>query len=174
MDDRVIENVIRRITTGFSFRFPRDCYRCGRVFEGKLISAIERAVMGGKTVIESIKEIRYDPFTENYKNPGESNYRPEDQPLAIGPRDICCRLSIVSPFIYPTGTNIAHKTNKRVVGTTVRTDPDTVDLFDYVASEQERPELVVDEEHGDIRLYIEDGIDGFEPPILWEDMDDMP
>jgi hypothetical protein len=130
--------------------------------------------MGGKTVIESIKEIRYDPFTENYKNPGESNYRPEDQPLAIGPRDICCRLSIVSPFIYPTGTNIAHKTNKRVVGTTIRTDPDAVDLFDYVASEQERPELVVDEEHGDIRLYIEDGIDGFEPPILWEDMDDMP
>lgn len=173
MDDRVIENVIRRITTGFSYRFPRDCYRCGRVFEPQLISCIERAVFTGKTIMESIRDVRYDPFTENYRNPGESNYRPDDQPLAIGPRDICCRIAIISPFIYPTGTNIAHKTMKRVVGTTIRTNPDMIDLFDYAADEKERPELIIDEEHGDIRLYVEDGIEGFEPPITWDDMDDM-
>ena len=172
MDDRVIENVIRRISTGFNYRFPTDCYRCGRKFEPRFIAAVERGVFEGKTVMETVKDIRYDPTTENYYNPGERNYQAiSEQPLALGPKDICCRISLISPFIYPTGTNIAAKTNKTVIGTTVNTDPDSIDLFDFIQGEKNRPEMIIDEEHGDIRLYVEDGIPGFELPIVWEDFD---
>lgn len=169
MDDRVIENVIRRITTGFSYRFPTGCYRCGRNFEPRLIAAVERSVFNGRTVMESVKNARYDPRNENYYNPGEPDYGLPGQVDALGPKDICCRISLISPFIYPTGTNIAAKTTKRVIGTTTKTDPNSIDLFDFIASEKDRPEMVIDEEHGDVRLYIEDGIPGFEPPIEWDD-----
>lgn len=170
MDDRVVENVIRRLTTGFSYRFSSDCYRCGRKFEPRLIAAVERSVFNGKTVIETVRDMRYDPSAEDYYNPGDQNYRPEVQPLALGPKDICCRISLISPFIYPTGTNVATKTTKRVIGTTTKTNPDMIDLFDFANDEEGRPEMVIDEEHGDIRLYIEDGIPGFEPPIEWDEL----
>lgn len=170
MDEQVVERIIRRISYGFGYRFPNECYRCGRGFEAKLINALERSVIDGYTLIESIKDIKYDPVRNNYWKP-EDPYYSSELPPAIGPKDICCRLSLVSPFIYPTGTNIYHKQTKKVVGTTTKiNDPDSIDLFDYIENEAERPEMVVDEEHGDVRLYIEDGIPGFELPIVWDEL----
>jgi hypothetical protein len=168
MDEQVVERIIRNISSGFGYRFPNECYRCGRGFEPRLISAIERAVLRGNTIIEAIQGIRYEQSSEDYVNPWEPNYTPSQQRLFFGPKDICCRLCIVSPHIYPTGTIVSHVTEKRIVGPSGNTSDDLMDLFDYLNDGSQRPELVVDEEHGDIRLYIEDGIPGFELPIEWD------
>jgi len=172
MDEQIVERIIRQVSSGFGYRFPDGCYRCGRVFESRLIAAIERAVVHGRTVMEAIQEIRYDRVEREYTNPWEPNCIPENQSLALGPKDICCRMSIISPHVYPTGTIVSHVTEKSIVGPTVKTAADTMDFFDFMENPQQRPEMVLDEEHGEIRLYIEDGIPGFEPPIVWEDMDD--
>jgi hypothetical protein len=170
MDEQIVERIIRKLSTGFSYRFPSECYRCGRKFEPQMISCIERGVTKGKTIMETVVNMRYDKLYNEYLNPGETGYS-SSIPPAIGPKDICCRLCIISPYVYPTGTIVSHKTEKRVIGVTTKTELDPLDLFDYVEDQDSRPELVVDDEHGDIRLYIEDGIPGFEPPIEWEDME---
>jgi hypothetical protein len=167
MDEQVVERIIRQISAGFGYRFPDECFRCGRRFEPRLIGAIERAVVYGKTILEAIQEIRYDRISNDFTNPWEPNCSPENQSLALGPKDICCRMSIISPHVFPTGTILSHVREKAVVGPTVKTSSDPLDLFDYL-SESERPELLIDDEHGDIRLYIEDGIPGFELPIEWD------
>jgi hypothetical protein len=138
------------------------------VFEPRLIAAIERAVLKGETIIKAIQEIRYDRIGEDYVNPWELNYQPSGQRLFFGPKDICCRLCIISPHVYPTGTIVSHVTEKRIVGPSGKTSDDFMDLFDYIDDARQRPELLIDEEHGDIRLYIEDGIPGFELPMEWD------
>jgi hypothetical protein len=170
MDEQVTERIIRQLSSGYGYRFPDECVRCRRRFEPRMISAIERAVLYGKTIMESIQSIRHDRVSHEYVNPWESNYSPQTQALALGPRDICCRMSIISPHVFPTGTIVSHVREKPIVGPTVKTDADAMDFFDYM-EKSERPEMVIDEEHGDIRLYIEDGIVGFEPPILWEELE---
>jgi hypothetical protein len=167
MDEQIVERVIRQISSGFGYRFPDECFRCGRVFEPRLIGAIERAVSHGSTILEAIQSIRYDRTSNDFTNPWESTYRSETQSLALSPKDICCRMSIISPHVFPTGTIISHGREKPVVGPSVKSSSDPLDLFDYL-EESERPELMIDDEHGDIRLYIEDGIPGFEPPIEWD------
>jgi hypothetical protein len=168
MDEQVVERIIRQISAGFGYRFPDECYRCGRKFEPRLIAAIERSVLKGKTVIESIQEIRYDQANNEYYNPGETRYD-YNQRKFFGPKDICCRLCIISPHVYPTGTIVSQPTSKKVVGPAGKTSSEFMDFFDYIEDDGQRPELMIDDEHGDIRLYIEDGIPGFELPIEWDD-----
>ena len=170
MDEQVVERVIRQLSSGYGYRFPQECFRCQRVFEPKMIGAIERAVVHGKTIMEAIQDVRYDRVSREYTNPWEANCHPESQPLALGPKDICCRMSIISPHVFPTGTIVSHVKEKVVVGPSVKGPTDVMDFFDYM-EESERPAMVIDEEHGDIRLYIEDGIPGFEPPIEWEELE---
>jgi hypothetical protein len=165
MDEQVVENFIRRLSTGFGYRFPEFCYRCGRTFEPRLIAAIEREVINGKTIIETIKDIYYDPVNENYYY----SRNPSNDKLALGPKDICCRMSIISPYVYPTGTIVSQVREKQIVGTTTRTQNEALDFFDFIEDPNERSELLIDEEHGDIRLYIEPGIPGFDLPIEWEE-----
>jgi hypothetical protein len=37
--------------------------------------------------------------------------------------------------------------------------------------EAEAPQLEIDSEHKEVRLFIENGVEGFEPPITWTDLD---
>jgi hypothetical protein len=55
------------------------------------------------------------------------------------------------------------------VGTTTSSG---FDLLDFLG-EAEAPRMDVDEEHGELRLFIEDGIPGFEPPITWTELDEL-
>lgn len=170
MDEEVVETFIRDLSRGYGYRFPSLCYRCGRTFGRDLIDQIERYVRMGHTLIETVSRVRYNPSSQTYSVPGDDTYS-ETDPLAITSRDLCCRISLISPFMFPTGTNISGETPKKIVGTAVGAS-DGLDLFDYMP-EEEAPRLEIDSDHKEVRLFIEDGIKGFEPPITWSELDDL-
>jgi hypothetical protein len=163
------ELFIQDLSRAYSYRFPTLCYRCGRTFPQTLIDKIEKYVRGGYTLMEATTRIRYMYPTDSYLLPGEEGYT-ETLPLALTPRDLCCRISLITPFISPTGTKTAAVVEppKNLSG------PPTSEfnLFDFM-NVNEAPRLEIDSEHKEIRLFIEDGIEGFEPPITWTELDDL-
>ena len=124
----------------------------------------------GKTIIETIKDVKYNSDYNEYYNPDERNYAGE---YALGPKDICCRLCIVAPQVYPTGTMISHQpVTNRVVGPPPTDSSRTgtgLDLFDFAADIERRPDIRVDSEHQQVKLYVEPGLPGFDLPIVWDD-----
>lgn len=119
------------------------------------------------TLIETVSRVRYLLSGDRFFVPADEGYS-ENLPPGIPPRDLCCRISLISPFIYPTGTVVSHSVSKRVSGASVS----GFDLFDFMG-EAEAPRMEIDEEHKELRLFIEDGIPGFEPPIVWTELDDL-
>ena len=162
-----MEQFIRGLSRGSGYRFPTLCYRCGRTFSRDLIEKIEAYVRQDHTLLESVTVVRYLGGLDRYVIPGDEEYS-ERLPLAITARDLCCRISIITPFMQPTGTNISGERPKKIVGTTTR----EFDLFDFMG-EKEAPRMEIDSEHKELRLFIEDGIEGFEPPITWSELDDL-
>lgn len=168
MDEELVEKLIRELSHFYGYRFPTSCYRCGRIFMRNLIDALEKNVRTGATLIESVSSVRYLAGEDRYVIPGDKEFS-VSLPFGIPPRDLCCRISLISPFIYPTGTNVSHSRSRKVVG---GTSGSGFDLFDYLR-EGEGPRMEVDEEHKELRLFIEEGIPGFEPPIVWTELDEL-
>lgn len=167
MDEEVVERVIRGLSQSHVYRFPTHCYRCERDFPLELIRAIERDVQRGATVIKAVSRVVYEPSSERFLAKGDRGYDPS-LPAAIPPRDFCCRTSIVSPITYPVGPNKAtHSQSVPVKGPVAEGG---FDFFDLLSPEDgpAAPKFEVGGDHSDIRLFIEDGIEGFEPPIEWD------
>lgn len=167
MEEELVEKLIRDLSRAYGYRFPVSCYRCGRVFTRNLIDALERYVRSGVTLIEAVSKVRYVLSEDRYVIPNEQGYS-ESLPLGVSTRELCCRISLISPFIYPTGTVVSHAPSKKIVGGTTS----GFDLLDFLEGSS-APRMEVDEEHKELRLFIEDGIPGFEPPITWTELDDL-
>lgn len=167
MEEDLVEKLIRGLSQSYGYRFPSSCYRCGRIFTKNLVDALEKYVRRGVTLIEAVSKVRYILPEDRYVIPGERGYL-ESLPLGISPREFCCRISLISPFIYPSGTVVSHAPSKKIVGGTTS----GFDLLDFLEGSS-APRMEVDEEHGEVRLFVENGIPGFEPPITWTELDDL-
>lgn len=167
MDEELVEKLIRDLSRAYGYRFPSSCYRCGRIFTKNLIDALEKYVRGGVTLIEAVSRVRYILSEDRYVIPDEPGYL-ESLPLGVSPRELCCRISLISPFIYPTGTVVSHAPSRKIVGSSTS----EFDLLDFLG-ETSAPRMEVDQDHGELRLFIEDGIPGFEPPITWTELDEL-
>jgi hypothetical protein len=161
MDIVPVEESIRKIGLGYGHRFPDFCYRCGRTFESALIRAIERGVMTGKPLMQVVKEVCYDRGSGRYLNPGEDGYSPSSP--AISPKEICCRMVMVSPISFPCGTVVP---SQKIVRKIVPKPSVSVDLFDMFGESSAQVEVT--EEHEEVRLYVEPGLEDFPLPIEWD------
>lgn len=161
MDIIPVEETIRKIGLGYGYRFPDTCYRCGRTFESALIRAIERGVMSGGPLMRVVKDVCYIPETRKYLNPGEEGYSPNTP--AIGPKEMCCRMVMVSPVLFPCGTVVS---SNKIVKKVTPKPSGTTDLFDLMG--ETSTQIEVTEEHEEVRLYVEPGFEDFPLPIEWD------
>jgi hypothetical protein len=161
MDIIPVEESIRKIGLGYGYRFPDSCYRCGRNFEPELIRALERGVVSGKPLMKVVKEVCYDRSSGRYINLGEPGYT-TDTP-AISPKEICCRMTMVSPVSYPCGTIIP---SQKIVKKITPKPSTSIDLFDLMG--ETSTQIEVTEEHEEVRLYVEPGFEDFPLPIEWD------
>lgn len=161
MDIIPVEESIRKIGLGYGYRFPDFCYRCGRNFEPALIRAIERGVISGKPLMKVVKEVSYARSIGKYLNPGEEGYDPRSP--AIGPKEICCRMVMVSPISHPCGTVVS---SQKIVKKITPKPSNSVDLFDLMG--EPTSQIEVTEEHEEVRLYVEPGLEDFPLPIEWD------
>jgi hypothetical protein len=159
MDLIQVEESIRKMGLGYGYRFPDFCYRCGRTFEPALVRALERGVVSGKPLMKVVKEVCYSQG--RYLNPGEEGYASNTP--AIGPKEMCCRMTMVSPILYPCGTVVP---SQKIVRKTVPRPSVSVDLFDLMGETSTQVEVT--EEHEEVRLYIEPGLEDFPLPIEWD------
>lgn len=161
MDIIPVEESIRKMGLGYSYRFPDFCYRCGRTFESALIRAVERGVISGKNLMTVIKELCYEGVSGRYLNPGEEGYSPNTP--AIGPKEICCRMTMVSPISFPCGTVVS---SQKIVKKIIPKPSVSVDLFDMFGESSVQVEVT--QEHEEVRLYVEPGLEDFPLPIEWD------
>jgi hypothetical protein len=172
------EEFIRFIGARGFHLFPVRCV-CGKVFDGDLTAAIERGIMRGKTLVESVSKLKIE---------GRRYFMEGDEGFKASMRDaldkICCRVNVLAVELhyFPDDEGQSSQYKEDI------TEQDYNDFGGYPAElgileppmptepvkrqEQTTPQVEFDVLR-QVTLLIEPGLKDFPLPIEWDIGDEL-
>jgi hypothetical protein len=172
------EEFIRFIGARGFHLFPVRCV-CGKVFDGDMTAAVERGIMRGKTLVESVSKLKIDG--RQYMMEGDENYKSS---MKDALPKVCCRVNILAVELhyFPDDEGQSFQYKEDI------TDQSFNDFGGYppelgflepptpaepvIKKAQTTPQVEFDVLR-QVTLLIEPGLEDFPLPIKWDIGDEL-
>lgn len=171
------EEFIRFIGARGFHLFPVRCV-CGKVFDGDMTAAIERGIMRGKTLVESVSKLKLADDRRRYLMEGDEGFR---STMRDALDKVCCRVNVLAVELHYFPDDEGQSSQyKEDITDQAHNDfggyPPELGFLEEPPIEPKKEQTTPQVEFDVLRqvtLLVEPGLEDFPLPIKWDIGDEL-